>query len=154
VTDPGDSRPSIRASRPCLSYSAGHTVHPIQANRGRRDHDSRDNGRVVEIDSSIVIEVAGKTQTFYNHDLDRARDLLAVIGPDVEVQRAWLLLWFDNHLVSIAPAKRGPLELCPVDGPTRGGFFGRPGKGGELAGSGEQFHTHTESTIRRKPTSR
>jgi hypothetical protein len=154
VTDPEDARLSIRTSRPCLSYGAGHTVHPIQANRGMRDRSSRVYGRVLEIDNCIVVEVAGEAQTFYNHNLDRARGLLAVVGPDVEVHRAWSLLWFDNYLISITPAERGPLELCPADGPSRGGFFGRPDEGGELVGSGESLHTCTESTMRRRPTSR
>jgi hypothetical protein len=123
VSDADGVRPSIRESRPCLSYGAGHTVHPIQANRGMRDHESRVQGRVIEIDNGIVVEVAGEARTFYNHDLDRARDLFAVVGGNVEVQRAWALLWFDNYLVSISPDARGPLELCPTEGPTRGGFL-------------------------------
>jgi hypothetical protein len=154
VSDADGVRRSIRDSRPCLSYGAGHTVHPIQANRGMRDHEGRVHGRVIEIDNSIVVEVAGEAQTFYIHDLDRARDLLASVGADVEVQRAWALLWFDNYLVSITPAERGPLELCPVDGPTRGGFFGRPGEGHQLTSSAEPSHTYTESTMQRRPTSR
>lgn len=119
---------AIRHPKPCRSYGAGHAVHHIQCFKGLRDAESKLNGRVVEInDREIVLSVEDELLRFYNHDLDRARDLLAVKGPEVEVQTRWSLLWFDTYLVSARAINRGPLEECPLDGPTQGGFLFRPG---------------------------
>ena len=113
-------REGIRAPRPCVSYGPGHTVHYIQANHAVRDPDTKVPGRVVEITDAIVVDVDGELRRFQNHELDRARDLLAVMGPDVGVQTRWGLLWFDHYLVCIT--ETGPLGPCPTDGLPDHGF--------------------------------
>ena len=123
---PDQDRDRIRPPRPCRSYAPGHTVHPIQWNKGSNDPDTKVRGRIVEMDDhQLVVDIAGQRFAFRNHELERARDLLAVIGPEVEVQTRWSLLWFDTYLISISPADRGPLAACRTDGPSDGGFLVR-----------------------------
>ena len=116
-------RDAIRTPRPCVSYAPGHTVHHIQWRLASRDPATKVPGRVVEITDAIVVEVDGELRRFHNHELDRARELLAVMGPDVGVQTRWGLLWFDHYLVCIT--EEGPLGPCPTEGLPDHGFIAR-----------------------------
>ncbi len=116
-----------RRPKPCRSYAPGHTVHPIQWKKGSTDPGTKVRGRILDIDDEqLVVVVAGERLAFRNHDLDRARDLLEVVGPEVDLQTRWSLLWFGSSLVSISPADRGALAPCRPEGPGEGGFLVRP----------------------------
>jgi hypothetical protein len=106
----GDRR-GIRRSRPCRSYASGHHVHHIQWSRAWRDPASRAAAEIVRIgEDRFTLEVDGAPIVARHHDLGRLGELVAGHGPRVEVQFAWHVLWFGDHLVSIRRAK--PLDPC------------------------------------------
>lgn len=131
----------IRAPRRCNRYVPGHEPHFIQANKASADHDTKVPGTVVRIDDTgIVVETEGETVTFLNHDLDRARDLLGVLGPEVTVQRRWSLLRFGTYVVCIQADRGTPLDPCEVDDEPEGGFLARPSSEEDLAEFAKALH--------------
>lgn len=96
-------------------------MHVIQWRKAFTDPDTRLPARVLTVgDTDLTVRCRGETYRLANHDLARARDLFAVHGPEVQLQRRWGVLWFGPHLISIRDADTGPLGPCQTEDGSHG----------------------------------
>lgn len=131
---------TIQAPRACGLYLPGHSVHWIQARKGREDQvDPPVPCRLVgwEGDGTVRIEVAGRELRLWNHHPDRLARVVNASKGAVSYQPRW-------HLLSVATSPGGralfsvatPSDVrvaCPATPPSNGPAEVLASAGGRLA---------------------
>ena len=96
----------------CDLYRPGHQVHRIQANLAGGDTRRQGKAVIVSEDGWIKVAIGNHVEQFWHHDVERARDILAVCGGRVEVSIKGLLMAGPQedgsyYNICVADAKKG-----------------------------------------------
>jgi hypothetical protein len=114
--------------RKCGSYSAGHTVHWIQAIRSARTIDDEENrARLVGVEGELlIVKTRDRYRAYWNHEPERLLEDVGGLGRYVYIDDDWSILAGLYSRFSVRPADE-PWNSCPpepserVEGPLTAG---------------------------------
>ncbi len=112
---------AVGPDRPCPWFTAGHTVHWIQAlHSGRPENaDAEWTGAVVTVADGVVRVVTddGRALAYRTHDVSRVQRARRAVGDRATGNTRFGLLRLAGHEFSVARDTGVPLDPCPVGDP-------------------------------------